>query len=137
MPVIRWLIPCARGPMSQGPSVSPTTSCVRLRFVHTTCGLTELNEASSLGSSVPSTPDQIANARKLPLPVTSLTVPFGFNSRSRAVRRGRTRAGRGWRQRLAVCGAMPGFPVSAFGVSTGVRSSATMASGSRDRLSQQ
>ena len=64
---------------------------------------------------------QIANARKLPLPVTSLTTPFACSARSSAV---------------PVCGAIPSVPASAFGVSTGVRSSASIASGSRDRVSR-
>jgi hypothetical protein len=118
MPVIRWLIPCARGPMSQGPSVSPNNILRPVTICHTICGLTELNEASSL--AVQSGSDR--ERAKTPPPRHVPPVPFDCNSRSRAV---------------AVCGASPSFPVSAFGLRTGVRSSASMASGSRDRLSPQ
>ena len=63
---------------------------------------------------------QIANARKLPRPVTSLTTPLPCSARSNAV---------------PVCGATLSRAASALGVSAGARSSASSASGSRERLS--
>jgi hypothetical protein len=63
---------------------------------------------------------QIASARKLPRPVTSLTTRFTCNSRSNAV---------------PVCDATLSRTARAFGVRAGARSSASRASGSRDRLS--
>ena len=65
-------------------------------------------------------PPHTANARKLPRPVTSLTTPSACNVRSNAV---------------AVCGTILSWAASAFGVSTGARSSASSASGNRERRS--
>ena len=63
-----------------------------------------------LGARLPpassSFPDHMANARKLLLPVTSLTTPSACKVRSNAV---------------AVCGAILSCAASAFGVSTGAR----------------
>ena len=63
---------------------------------------------------------QMAKARKLPRPVTSRTTPLPCSSRSNAV---------------PVCGATLSRAASALGVSAGTRSSASSASGSRERLS--
>ena len=62
----------------------------------------------------------MAKARKLPRPVTSLTTPLPCSARSNAV---------------PVCGATLSRAASALGVSAGARSSASSASGSRERLS--